>query len=87
MAVLQDTFEFPRILWNLKVHYRPHTSLLVPNPRMMNPVHILSSQFFSLNPTIIYTAVYQAVALLQVFPPRAKVRHAVPHYPPTSSSY
>jgi len=73
----------------LKVHYRPHKSpRLVPNPRLMNPVHILLSQFFTVNSTIIYDAVYHAVALPEVFLPKAKVRHACliirPPHPPMS---
>jgi len=88
-GVLQDTFEFPHILWNLKVRYRPHKSTrLVPNPHLMNPVQILSSQFFSVNSTIIYAAAHHAVALPRVFLPKAKVRHACliirPPYPSIS---
>jgi len=83
MAVLQD-FEFPHILWNLKVHYRPHTSpRLAPNPRLINPVHILSYQFFSVNPkNYLRCSRYPSgVPITSQSPP------CVSHNPSTSSSY
>jgi hypothetical protein len=46
--------EIPRILWNLKVHYRIHRGTpLDPFVSKMNPVHTLTSYFFKINFNII----------------------------------
>jgi hypothetical protein len=46
--------EFPRLLWNLKVHYRIQKSPpLVRTVRQMNPVHSLPLRFSKIHSNII----------------------------------
>jgi hypothetical protein len=48
--------ELPRILWNIKVHYRVHKSpLLVPILSQINPIHTIRSYDSKIDFNIIHS--------------------------------
>jgi hypothetical protein len=68
-----DTTEFPKILWNPKVHYGVHErSPLVSNLTQTNPVRSTPPYFSKIRFNIILppTSVFLAVPFLLIFPPK-----------------
>jgi hypothetical protein len=60
--------EIPRLIWKPKVHYRVHNSpLLAPTLSQMNPVHILTPNFFKSILILLFMYSYHYWSLLQRF--------------------
>jgi hypothetical protein len=67
-ASCSTTQNFPKTLWNPKVHYRVHKRpLLLPMLSNMNQVHITSSYFSKVHVNIIYHLRLGIPSLLHVF--------------------
>jgi hypothetical protein len=77
--------KYPRITWNLKVHYRVYKSPpLVPIVSQLNPINVLSFCFFKVV-LIISSHLYSITGCLVRFSHRSPRNHVTP--PPVRATF